>query len=178
MNHLPYETWILDGKPGTPEDRNQLRQHLKECGQCAQLQVSWQEAHHQISSLPVQNAPKWFLSNWPNSLILFKEKQKRKQARMLLLSLISGAFIVLIALSAVLLPKISLISMIVTITSVVVRFMESVKQIWSLLLSLMKIAPTTTILVIGAMLAGWILLAVLAWGVSVWKVSVKKVVTK
>jgi len=178
MNHQPYETWILDGLSGTPVEKEQLNKHLEVCPHCANLQRSWLEAHHQLRSAPITKAPKNFISMWQNNLVLFKEKQKRKQARTLLASFIGGALVALIALSAILLPKFSLISVIVMVTSSVVRFMESVKQIWTLILSLVKVAPTTTLLVIGAMLGGWVLLAVVAWGVSVWKVSVKKVVAK
>jgi anti-sigma factor RsiW len=178
MNHQPFETWILDGLPGTPAEKEQLNKHLEVCPHCARLQQSWSEAHYQLKAAPVRKAPKNFTSMWQSNLILFKERQKRKQARTLLASFIGGALVALIALSAVLLPKFSLISVIVMVTSSVVRFVESIKQIWILILSLIKVAPTTTLIVIGAMLGGWILLAVLAWGVSVWKVSVKKVVAK
>ncbi len=178
MNHQPFETWILDGNPETAENKELLKEHLKGCSQCARLQTSWQEVQRQVVTTPAQKAPKFFVSTWQSNLVLFKENQKRKDAKTLLFSLIGSAVMVLIALGAILLPKISLISVIVTISSAIVRIIESVKQIWSLLLSLMKVAPTTTLIVIGAMLAGWILLVVAAWGVSVWKVSLKKVVEK
>jgi anti-sigma factor RsiW len=178
MNHQPYETWILDGFSGSPADKEQLNKHIEGCSHCAHLHQSWLEARHQLRSAPVKYAPKNFISMWQSNLVLFKEKQKRKQARTLLASFIGGALIALIALSAILLPKFSLISVIVMITSSVVRFVESIKQIWTLILSLVRVAPTTTLLVIGAMLGGWILLAVVAWSVSVWRVSVKKVVAK
>jgi hypothetical protein len=178
MNHQPYETWILDGYEDNPENRELLQIHLRVCTKCAQLHSSWQKAQHQIKNAPIQKAPGNFVTNWQKNLVLFKEKQKRIQARTLLLSFISGALVVLIALGAVLLPKISFISVIVTVTSAAVRLVESIKQIWILIMSLLKVAPTTTIIVIGTMLVGWILLAVLAWAVSVWKVSLKKVVEK
>jgi len=178
MNHQPYETWILDGYENNQENRESLQAHLRVCNRCAQLHSSWQKAQRQIKTAPIQKAPGNFVANWQKNLVLFKEKQKRKQARTLLLSFITGALIVLIALAAVLLPKISFISVIVTIASAAVRLVESIKQVWLLIMSLLKVAPTTTIIVIGAMLVGWILLAVTAWMVSVWKVSVKKVVEK
>lgn len=178
MNHQPFESWILDGQTGTPAEKEQLNKHLEVCPHCAKLQQSWLEARHQLRAAPVKKAPHNFIGMWQANLVLFKEKQKRKQARTLLATFIGGALIALIALSAILLPKISLISVIVMVTSSVVRFLESIKQVWTLILSLVRVAPTTTLLVIGAMLGGWILLAVLAWVVSVWKVSVKKVVAK
>lgn len=178
MNHQPFETWILDERPTTPEERTQLEKHLATCRRCARLQTSWQEARHQIATAPARTAPKNFVSHWQSNLVLFKEKQKRKQAHTLLYSFIAAAVVALIALSAVLLPKISLISVIVVTSSAIVRLVEFLKEIWSVTLGLLRVAPTTMIIVVGAMLAGWILLAVLAWGVSVWKVSVKKVVNK
>lgn len=178
MNHQPYETWILEGYEDNPANKKLLEAHLKVCHKCAQLQSSWQKAQHQIKSASMQKAPVNFVPNWQKNLVTFKEKQKRRQAHNLLLSFIGGAVVVLLALGAVLLPKISLISVVVTLASTVVRLVESIKEIWILLMSLLKVAPTTTIIVIAAMLSGWILLAVLAWAASVWKVSVKKVVEK
>jgi anti-sigma factor RsiW len=178
MNHQPYETWILDGKPSAPAEKEKLENHLKECTRCARLQTSWTEMDRHVRSTPMKNAPTGFVQNWQNNLAFFKERQKQKQARTLLISFISGALVVLIALGAVLLPKISLISVIVTVASVAIRFMESLKQLWSLILGLMKVAPASTLLVIGAMLGGWILLIMFAWAASVWKVSLKKVVAK
>lgn len=178
MNHQPYENWILEGYEGSPENKAQLEAHLQVCNQCAQLQSSWQKVQRQIKSAPMQRAPANFVPNWQKNLVHFKEKQKSKQAHKLLIGFIGSSLVVFVALGAVLLPKISLISVIVMITSTLVRLMESIKEIWVLITSLIKVAPTTTIIVIGAMLSGWILLAVLAWVVSVWKVSLKKVVEK
>ena len=178
MNHQPYETWILEGYEGSPENKEQLEAHLRVCNHCAQLHSSWQKAQRQIKSAPMKKAPANFVPNWQKNLVLFKEKQKRKQAHNLLIGFIGSSLVVFVALGAVLLPKISLISVIVMITSTLVRLMESIKEIWVLIASLLKVAPTTTIIVIGAMLSGWILLAVLAWAVSAWKVSLKKVVEK
>ncbi len=178
MNHQPFENWILEGYSGNPEEKEKLKQHLATCPRCAELEHSWAKAHHQLRAASLKKAPPAFISLWQSNLAIFKEKQKRRQARTLLISYISGALVVLVALSAILLPKISLISMVVTITSTVVRLIESIKQIWTIILSLIKVAPTSALLVIAAMFAGWILLAVLAWAVSVWKVSVKKAETK
>jgi anti-sigma factor RsiW len=178
MNHQPFETWILDERTFTPEERTQFEKHLATCPRCARLQASWQKAHHQIVTTPMRHAPGNFLSQWQSNLVLFKERQKRKQAHTLLYSFIAAAVLALIALGAVLLPKISLISVIVVTSSAIVRLIEFIKEIWTVALSLLRVAPTTMIIVISAMLAGWILLAVLAWGASVWKVSVKKVVNK
>jgi len=178
MNHKPFDSWILEGYSGTPVEKEQFEEHLSVCPQCLKLEKSWNIARHQLRSAPVKKAPSKFVEQWQSNLVRFKEKQKRKQARTLLVGYIGGALVALIALSAVLLPKISLISVIVTATSAMVRIIESIKQVWTIILSLVKVAPTTTILVIAAMIAGWILLAALAWAVSVWKVSVKKVVAK
>ncbi len=178
MNHKPFESWILEGYSGNPAEKEQLEEHLSVCPQCSKLEKSWNTARLQLKAVPVKKAPVNFVDLWQSNLVRFREKQKRKQARTLLAGYIGGAVIALIALSAVLLPKISLISVIVTTTSAMVRLIESIKQVWTIILSLVKVAPTTTLLVIAAMFAGWILLAVLAWAVSVWKVSVKKVVAK
>lgn len=178
MNHQPFENWILDEHPGSPSEKEQLEQHIKECDHCAHLNWTWHEARHQLLISGVKKAPVNFSTQWPERLALFKLKKQRKQARTLLASFIGGAFMVLIALGALLVPNISIISMLVGVTSSVIRFIETVKELWTLLQSLIKVAPTTLLIVSGALLAGWITLAVLAWGVSIWRVSIKKVNAK
>ena len=177
MNHQPYENWILDEYPGSQSEKEQLEQHLKGCDHCAHLQRTWHETRQQLVISGVKKAPAQFTAQWPEHLAMFKQKKKRKQARTLLASFVGGAFMVLIAMGALLVPNISIIPMLVGVTSSIVRFVESVKGIWILLQSLVRVAPTTLLIVSGALLAGWITLAVLAWGVSIWRVSIKKVNT-
>lgn len=178
MNHQPFETWILGENPASAAEKELLKRHLQECPDCDRLQESWKKAHRQIVTAGIKKAPVNFVSNWQAKLVQFKEKRQRKIARTLLASYISGAIVALIALNALLLPKFSPIALVVGVASSVVRFVESIKEIWTILLSLVKVAPTTTLLVIGSLLAGWITLAALAWGVSVWRVSIKKVYVK
>jgi len=178
MNHQPFENWILDEYPGSPSEKEQLEQHIKECAHCAHLNRTWHEARHQLLINGVKKAPVNFSAHWPQRLALFKQMKQRKQARTLLASFIGGAFMVLIALGALLVPNISVISMLVGVTSSVVRFIETMKELWTLLQSLIKVAPTTLLIVSGALVAGWITLAVLAWGASIWRVSIKKVNAK
>jgi anti-sigma factor RsiW len=178
MNHQPFENWILDETRGSPSEKEQLENHLKVCSQCARLQRNWNGARQQFVTGGVKKAPARFATQWPERLAMFKYKRQRKQARTLLASFIGGAFMVLIAISALLVPNISIIPMLVGVTSSIIRFIESVKEIWILLQSLVRVAPTTLLIVTGALLAGWITLAVLAWGVSVWRVSIKKVNAK
>jgi hypothetical protein len=178
MNHQPFENWILDEYPGTPSEKGLLAQHIKECDHCAQLHRTWHDAHHQLVISGVKKAPINFSTQWLERLALFKLKKQRKQARTLLASFVGGAFMVLIALGALLVPNISIISMLVGVTSSVIRFIEAIKELWTLLQSLVKVAPTTLLIVSGALLAGWITLAVLAWSVSIWRVSIKKVNVK
>lgn len=37
MNHLPFETWLLNEQPLAPEQQRDLNLHLRECEQCSAL---------------------------------------------------------------------------------------------------------------------------------------------
>ena len=108
MNHQPYESWILDVPPGSPEEKEQLNKHIEVCPALCPIcsKPGWKLT---INSglLPVKKAPQNFIGMWQNNLILFKEKRKAKTG-----SYTSGyvyrwcVMVALIALSAILLAKI------------------------------------------------------------------------
>jgi predicted anti-sigma-YlaC factor YlaD len=45
MNHQPFEKWLLADEPPTGEQTLELRNHLRDCPRCRQLEVSWAEVN-------------------------------------------------------------------------------------------------------------------------------------
>jgi hypothetical protein len=54
MNHRPFEDWLLDDQPLTPEQKRDLQSHLRLCTSCSALAETNLALHtaHMASSLP------------------------------------------------------------------------------------------------------------------------------
>jgi anti-sigma factor RsiW len=178
MNHQPYENWILDEIQITPQERDSLNQHLKECPECYQLFHSWNKVQTQIKSTPVKPAPAGFISRWKTEMAARQKAQERRQARTLLISLVSGAGAIMIALAVILLPNFSFISLMVGFLTTIVKLFSGLESLWSVIRNIAASAPPIVLVISGLLVAGWISLATFAWGVSIWRITTKGVKTK
>ena len=178
MNHQPYENWILDDIQITAEEQDSLNQHLKECPECFQLQRSWSKMQTQLKSAPVTPAPAGFVNRWKTGLASRQKEQEKRQARTLLISLGSGAFAIMIALAVILLPNFSFISLIVGFLTILVKMASGLQSLWMIVSNLVSSASTSTLVIAGLLLAGWISLAALVWGLSIWRITSKGVANK
>lgn len=178
MNHQPYENWILDEEPINSEERDSLKQHLKECPACFKLYHSWSKVQTEIKTTPVQPAPAGFMRRWKYEFASRQREQERRQARTLFISLASGAGAILIALAIILLPDFSVISLLVRFLTTVVKLFSGIESIVSISKNLINSAPTVTLIVSGLFIAGWICLAIFAWGLSIYRITTKGVKTK
>ena len=178
MNHQPFENWILDELTLTPQEQSSLEQHVKECPDCYRLQRSWSKVQQQIVAAPRKAAPASFMTHWKSNFAARQIEQERRQARTLLISLASGAGAILIALTVILMPEFSLISLLVGFLTTIVKLFSGIESTWSMVSNIVNSAPTVTLVVTGLMIAGWISLAAFAWGISIWRITTKGVKAK
>jgi hypothetical protein len=175
MSHQPYEIWILSEDQITPQEQEDLRQHLKECPECFELQRSWTKVQTQIKEAPVKPAPSGFVPRWKTQFAIRQKEQESRQARTLLISLTSGAGALTIALAVIMLPDFSLISILVGSLTTLVKLYSGIESIYMVARSIFNSAPTITLVISGLLLAGWISLAAFAWGISIWRINTKRV---
>jgi uncharacterized membrane protein YgdD (TMEM256/DUF423 family) len=178
MNHQPYENWILDEVQINSQEQDSLKAHLKECPECFKLYHSWNKVHAEIKTTPAQPAPAGFMRRWKYEFASRQREQERRQARTLFISLASGAGAILIALAVILLPDFSFISLLVRFLSTVVQLFSGIESVVSLSRNLINSAPTITLIISGLFIAGWICLAVFAWGISIYRITTKGVKNK
>ncbi|MHB8086727.1 MAG: anti-sigma factor family protein [Anaerolineaceae bacterium] len=178
MNHQPYENWILDEVQIDSQEQDSLKQHLKECPECFKLNHSWNKVQTEIKSTPVEPAPAGFMRRWKYEFASRQRELERRQARTLFISLASGAGAVLIALAVILLPDFSFISLMVRFLTTLVKLFSGIDSIVSISRNLIESAPTITLIIIGMFIAGWICLAVFAWGLSIYRITTKGVKNK
>lgn len=174
MNHQPYETWILDEHPVSDEHKIALEEHLKTCPECVKLKRSWVMVEKTLISTPVKQAPARFVNDWKGSLAARKRAQEKKQARTLLISLCSGGVAIMIALAALFLPEFSLISVGVGFVTTLVQLLTGLENFWSIIFRLSRSIPVSTIIITGVLISSWIILACLAWGLSIWKLAFRR----
>ena len=178
MNHQPYENWILDEVQINSQEKDSLKQHLKECSECFKLNHSWNKVQTEIKSTPIEPAPAGFMRRWKYEFASRQREQERRQARTLFISLASGAGAVLIALAVILLPDFSLISLMVRFLTTIVKLFSGIDSLISVSRNLIESAPTITLVVSVLFVAGWICLAVFAWGLSIYRITTKGVKNK
>ena len=175
MNHQLYEDWILDDVQLTTQEQDSLNQHLKECHECYKLYHSWNKVQTQIQSAPVAPAPAGFVNRWKTDFASRKKAQERRQARTLLISLSSGALAIMIALAVILLPNFSFISLTVGFLTILVKMATGLQSLWTIASTLVSSASPSTLIIGGLLVAGWVSLVALVWGLSIWKITTKKV---
>ena len=173
MNHQPFETWILDEHELSPDDRKMLSAHLEICSKCTKLEKGWRAARHEVKSMPVVNAPADFGNRWQSALVEKKRKHAQQQTRILLISLLSSAFAIVVTLGVFLLPHTSWINIAVSLVTGFAQLFDTISQLWIMLTSILKSAPTSFLISLGLLLSFAISLVTVFWAVSLYRITTK-----
>ncbi len=80
MSHQPFENWILDEEPLTPENRRELHAHLEGCAQCQRLKSRWQAAHMELRAHRMAAPVPGFTQRWQAGLAERRVREQRRQA--------------------------------------------------------------------------------------------------
>jgi len=82
MNHQPFEEWLLADEPPTGEQALELREHLRDCPRCCELEASW-DGVHKLFQTSEQVAPTLgFSDRWQTRLHAQQEQAfKRRHHR-------------------------------------------------------------------------------------------------
>ena len=82
MNHQPFEEWLLADEPPAGEQALELREHLRDCPRCRELEASWAGVH-KLFQTSEQIAPTpGFTSRWQTRLHAQQEQAfKRRHHR-------------------------------------------------------------------------------------------------
>ncbi|MEE4195179.1 MAG: zf-HC2 domain-containing protein [Anaerolineae bacterium] len=174
MNHQTYEEWALMPEYLSPEEKQALEAHQKECESCRELAKSWAKVEgFLLDAKPVEPAP-GFTTRFAASLAERKAKEHKKQVWKFLAIL---AVILLLSMSVVSIFYYATNSPVVVIEGIfktgarLVTIWESVKAIARSISSLTPIAMLLPILFIGAiMLTGM----TGVWLATIWKFALVK----
>jgi len=75
MNHQPFEGWLLDDMPLTPEQKRELDLHIRSCAHCAALAETGMALH----SVKVVPPAKGFTARFQTRLAAYKLVERRRR---------------------------------------------------------------------------------------------------
>lgn len=102
MNHLPFEEWLLADEPPAGEQAIELREHLRDCPHCRELEASWASVHKLIQTSEQIAPTPGFTNRWQTRLQAqqqqaFSRKHHRQPWLLLALNfLIAAALLMLL----------------------------------------------------------------------------------
>ncbi|RPI29701.1 MAG: hypothetical protein EHM70_15470 [Chloroflexota bacterium] len=80
MNHQPFETWLLSEESLLPEQGRALREHLRDCEACRQLETSWAGVHQFLRSAEPATPAVGFTLRWQERLAEQKIIRHKRQS--------------------------------------------------------------------------------------------------
>ena len=75
MNHRPFETWLLDNQPLTPEEKRGLQIHLQECVHCTALA----EVNLELRSVKMVSPAAGFTARFQQRLKVQRLREQRNR---------------------------------------------------------------------------------------------------
>jgi hypothetical protein len=168
MNHLPYETWILEGE--APADMQPaLHEHLLGCPQCRQLKQGWLGVRQEIRQVGMARPAAGFTLRWQNSLAARRAHQQQIQAVKTAIIFVVALFVLGVVALGIGLLSFSPIQMMAGFSRSLVNIFN-----WLYLAShaaefWFKAVPLPITLAIWITSATAALLFVFGWGVTLWR---------
>ncbi len=90
MSHRPYEDWLLDDAPRSPEVEQVLQQHLAVCAQCRSLADAWAQVEAQMHRAETIGPRPGFAQRWRARREAEEAKERRRQPWTLLAVICAG----------------------------------------------------------------------------------------
>jgi predicted anti-sigma-YlaC factor YlaD len=94
MNHQPFESWLLSEEVLEQDQDRTLREHLRNCEQCASLESAWTEVHQLLETASQAAPAAGFAARWQERVA---DQQWKRHARQswIILALTAGAAAIL-----------------------------------------------------------------------------------
>lgn len=103
-DHQLFEEWALSEKSLSLEDAQAFEEHILTCDICRQLQLAWREVQNEIQEAPILSPAVGFTERWQKRLATDRLKKQHRQNLSILFLSVSGAALLLIVSSVMVLP--------------------------------------------------------------------------
>jgi len=168
MNHRPFEEWLLENQPLTPEQKQELRDHLKICTNCTALT----EVDLALKSTRLV-AP---VAGFTDRFQLRLAAERKHHRTLLLWGLSLLGLIVILAVGVVIFELYttwgnSPVQIFVTGMSWLVTMVSSIRTYGSIGLVLLKVTARIIPMSLWLTAAAGCFLLVFLWAASLWKLS-------
>jgi hypothetical protein len=169
MSHQPFETWIFTQEDLTPEQAQELQEHLQECDQCYGLAAAWRHVEPLIVIPPMVAPEPGFVARWQLRLEKERLSLQRRQSLLVFVLGAGSAFVFLAMMAAMVLFRFnSPLDWLLALASQVISLLfmaDTVRQIYGVLLSTVPL---------GWWVAGWAAIFALC---LLWVYSLQKAAT-
>lgn len=81
MKHKPYENWIVEETALSRNKAILLKNHLKKCPRCQQLQTAWRASEKQLRIAKIYAPKPGFTRRWQNYMIYRRNHERSKLVR-------------------------------------------------------------------------------------------------
>ncbi len=178
MNHQPFETWLFDPAELDDEQTARLAKHLEDCQECRQTHAAWSEVRLLMNDSAIQPAPAGFADRFQASLEGRRQRLHRRQVRIMLLVL-SGALVVFLT---ILMARFLAGTSFTALLSSGIQFFSSLPKT---ILDIRHIVsfwagqvPPLVLVATIAIFAGWALILLASWFLTILRVTTQGVTKK
>lgn len=181
MCHQPFETWLLEGKDITDEERKMLQSHLDECAQCSKLHQSWQSVRSKMETSQMISPEPGFTSRWKDNLAYKLQEQQMQQVfklRRFFLYLGTANVLTMILLGSFILISGSPVNWLVSTLKQLLDLTIWLGQVQHFVISLIQALPPILPITFWVILTTGLSTLALIWVVSLWIISIQGEITK
>lgn len=169
MSHQPFETWLLDENPLSPEQENALEHHLEGCAQCRRIQTGWQAAQVSLNKPPLATPAPGFSQRFYASLAERRaHKAHQLQIRWLVMTLTLGLVFTALLLGILVFSLASPADLLVRITQILTGLIGWWNQAQLVIIAALH---QPAFLAIWILLSSGICLVVFGWLFTLWRIS-------
>ena len=93
MKHKQYEIWILEEKPLTPAQQEDLNAHLLTCDSCRALKMGWIASKQLITQSKQKTPSPGFTNRWQKMVQTKQKIEEMRTQRLTLFGLVAFAFL-------------------------------------------------------------------------------------
>jgi predicted anti-sigma-YlaC factor YlaD len=176
MCHQPFETWFLEEKEITREERKMLQSHLDECTKCRKLEQSWQSVRSKMETSQMISPRPGFTSRWKNNLEIKMQEQHMRQVfnlRRFFLYLSTANVLTMILLVSFIMINGSPVNWLVSTLNQLLIITSWLGQAQHFVVSLIQALPPIFPITFWIILTSGLSTLALIWVVSLWKISIK-----
>jgi anti-sigma factor RsiW len=104
LNHQPFEDWLLSREALSPDEAQQLQEHLQNCQACTLLSVALREVDRELHAALILTPAPGFATRWMGRLEAERRQLHRRQTFLVMFFSIGGAMFLLTLLSLAVFP--------------------------------------------------------------------------